>query len=830
MKISKIEGKIIKTAQDFEGYFTGNIPDYATSFLGTPAVDASQINSMFGKSSEAINLVNQFDSSLLNNISFVFNFAKSGAYGVYLSELDRAIKTKALQKKLEEKGYLVKPDEKGMLRAYTSDKVPEKKQEEIQKDIDEIYRDLESKGGSAIGINMNRVLESSKQDAATSNSKDPNIWEWMAILHLGGTLAHEATHAKGARDESGPETEENAFITWALPRINEKYQADLKSKGQEELFAPLNIGTGQRHAQGSRWYKKAQLNYYPAEIYSRPTGSDLQGRFPTGFVPETGRTPWGLESQQGQGVPIEKRLSREFMSALPKGLSQENDVLEKQLRKYTAGDKKLDPHAIIELLLSEGHTEPQDYTPLEKLLEDKRPKPLLLPLKNASKTIKVATLFGWMNNLDLDDGSTIPGLSDRVMAWDDRDECFSEEEEWIRKQPRYNPTYDIKGFYYRYIEPRFKPELFDDMTKDYSGVHPAKRFASKERELDSDFIKIISILSAIRSNIDNRHIANTRLIMTEDILPLINKLFVRENTRQVNIFDCGKADDGKNIYAVWISVPNVSVDDITRAEKYLQGNGSDEDAKLVDVLFKGTERKESIIREIIGTARDICKEYGIKDVYIAGGYPRDMVMGTPMSEVEDLDFSGAWPNQSLKVGGLVAEKLGVSDVRIFHRTMTLSFVYRNVKVDFKGNFTPVEIRELLRKRSIPTTALNFDIYNRDFTINMLVYDITNNKIYDISGEAKKDIENKVIRTYFEPHYVCKGNPLIILRALKFQIRYGFEIDHDLMTAMIKYAPLLFDGRYSEGRLILARESVKKEGINEASQLFQEFGLLKLEDL
>lgn len=823
--------KIIKEAQGFGGYYTGNIPEYGAQFLGTSAVDASQINSLFGKSSEAINLVNQFDSSLLLNISFIFNFAKSGAYGVYLSELDRAIKTKALQKKLEQMGYVVKPSDQGILKAYAPENAPRKNQEDIQKDIDKVYQDLESKGGSAIGINMNSILDASKKDASVSNSKDPSIWEWIAILHIGGTIVHEATHARGATDEASPEAQEAAFITWALPRVNLKYKDYLEGKGQGDTYNPLSMTSQKRHANRNTWYKKAQWNYYPREIYnSSPTGSDISGRHPDHYPQDvdSGRAAWGLEMMQRENVPIERRLSKEFMSPLPQNLSQEHDILEEQLRKYTQGDKKIDPELIIEELLSEGHTEPQAYTSIETLLENKRPKPLLLPLKKASRMNKTATLFGWMNNLEISDGSTIPGLGDRVMAWDDRDECFSEEETWIRKQVRYNPTYDIKGFYYRWIEPRFQPQLFDDMTRDYSGTHPAKRFASNQ-SVPSDLVKILSVLGHVKSKVLDRKIKNTRLIISQELLPLINKIFSGNKLIQLNLFDCGNVENDK-VSSVWISVPEVMVSDIQKAENYLQGKGAKEDESLIDDLFGSSVQKENAIREIIGVVRDTCKEYGIRDIYLAGGYPRDVAMGRSLVDVEDLDFSCAWPNQSLKVGGLVAEKLNATDIQIFHRTMTLSFTHKNIKVDFKGNYNPVEIREQLRKNKIPTTALNFDIYNRDFTMNMLIYDVMADKIYDISGEAKKDIERKTIRTYFDPNFICKENPLIILRALKFQIRYGFEIEHDLAVAMIKNAPLLFDGRYSEERLLLARESVKREGKKEASELFQEFGLQKIESL
>ena len=162
--------KITKISQGFGGYFTGNVPEYATQFLGTSMVDASQISSMFGKANEAVNLVNRFDSSLLWNISFIFNFAQSGAYGVYLSELDRAIKIKALAKKLEQQGYEIKETGQG-LTAFPKTSFP-KTTEQIQQDIDKLYADLQSKGGTAIGINMNSILNASRQDAIEMESRN----------------------------------------------------------------------------------------------------------------------------------------------------------------------------------------------------------------------------------------------------------------------------------------------------------------------------------------------------------------------------------------------------------------------------------------------------------------------------------------------------------------------------------------------------------------------------------------------------------------------------------------------------------------------------------
>ena len=813
-------------AEDYSGYFSGDVPDYAVNFLGTGSVEASQVNAMFVKSNDAIDLVNKFDSSLLSNVSFIFNFAKSGAYGVYLSSLDRAIKTKALQKQLEGKGYKVEPNQQGMLIAFPTQE--EKSQEDIQNDIDSLYQDLEQKGGTAFGINMNAVLSAAKQDALATGSQDPEIWQWMAVLHLGGTLVHEAIHAKGHGDEGPSENAEQRFVEWALPIINEEYKSDLESQGRGEDFNPLTIGSGVRHASKKGWYRYAQMAYYvPQTFLAEPTGSDLAGRHALSSPYEEGRADWGMMMQQDQSVPIEKRLSRQYMSPLPKDLDQAHDIFEEQLRKYTRGDEKLDPKATTEGLLSEGHDENRGYTILEGLLDETRVKPLIVPLNKdaSSKIYKTATLFGWMNNLEISDGSTIPGLSDRVMAWDDRDESFSEEEEWIKQQPRYNPSYDIKGMYYRWIEPRFKPELWDNMIQNRSGVHPAKRFASK---IDTDLVDILRILGTAKNKIDKGIIYCTRFLLTEDVVPIIEDIF-DGGEFDIETFKVGTQEDGETVYSFWIAKAPLDKKLVKNAEDYLQGY-NDEARTVAEGLLGINDQKLQTIVKILDTTKNICREYVVEDVYLIGGYPRDLVLKSSPSDIEDLDFSSAWPNQGIKVGGLLAEKLGVKDVKLYHRTMTLNFDYQGVKIDFKGNFSPMEVRKKLRERGIKVTPLNLDVYNRDFTINMLLYNINKDTIHDISGYAQKDLDNGVIRTFFNSDYTCKQNPIIILRAIKFKIRYGFDIHPDLEKAMKDNVDLLFSGNLSNERLILARENVKKEGKKEAEKLFKQFGLEKLGEL
>lgn len=819
MKIRKI--KEAQQVQDTEGYFMGEVPDYAVNMLGGGSVDTSQISGAFSNVDDAIRLVNQFDGSLLANVSFIFNFTKEGAYGVYLSALDRAIKTKALERKLEQSGYVVQVNDKGLLTAYPKDE--ETSREEVQKDIDRLYADIEGQGGTAFGINMGKVLEAARRDAASSESNDPEVWKWMAILHLGSTIVHEAIHAKGSTSEAPSESGEARFMEWALPIINEEYKRSFS--GSEDEFQPLVVGSK------NTWYKKAQ-NYVTKSFFERPTGSDLAGRFPVGMQTDMGMAGWALLMQQDQSIPIEKRLGRQYMSPVPEDLDQQNDSYELQLRKYTRDSEKIDSRETMEDLLSKDYDDSMiAYQPIEELLEEQRPKPLMVPIHKSASLTKKATLFGWMNNLEISDGSTIPGLGDRVMEWEDADEDFREEEKWIRSQPRYNPTYDIKGFYYRYIEPRFKPTLWDSYNSDLGGTAPARRFASKEEDQEDvqEFYKILAIINQIKSKIANGKIPSTRILVSDDLLDVIYQYLNKDSV--VNTYASILDDSGDDkVVALWFFSPRLSNDAIARAEKIFRDGVQDvSEEKFLESLLKVRARRSANIKKIMREVKKICVQYKIRDLYAVGGYARSKAMKEPLWKVKDIDFSASWPMQSIKVGGLLAERLGVRDVHISNRTGTMTFYYKDVKIDFRGSYSPVDIRFLMRKNRIKITPLNMDIYNRDFTMNMLIYDIVKGRLFDVSGSSIPDIQHKTIRTFFDPHYICSQNPIVILRAIKFHVRYGFKIDEELEKAMIINAPLLFDGQYDDDRLIAAREEILSE-TKTAERIFEDFGISKIMEL
>lgn len=76
-----------------------------------------------------------------------------------------------------------------------------------------------------------------------------------------------------------------------------------------------------------------------------------------------------------------------------------------------------------------------------------------------------------------------------------------------------------------------------------------------------------------------------------------------------------------------------------------------------------------------------------------------------------------------------------------------------------------------------------DVMRRDFTINGLYYDPATESIIDYVG-GFPDLQRKYLRTIGQPFVRFKQDPVRMLRLLKFQARFGFEIDSQAHIALL----------------------------------------------
>ena len=174
------------------------------------------------------------------------------------------------------------------------------------------------------------------------------------------------------------------------------------------------------------------------------------------------------------------------------------------------------------------------------------------------------------------------------------------------------------------------------------------------------------------------------------------------------------------------------------------------------------------------------------DVYLAGGAVRDGILNMP---VKDLDFVVA--NHGLTGGidcaAFIAQKLGNfkqdSNPVIFPTYGTAKLVLPNgMDVEFVAPRKEKYVSES-RKPEVFEGTLYDDAVRRDFTMNALFTRLSDNQLLDLTGQGQVDLGNGVIRTTSDATWIFSEDPLRMIRAVRFAVKYGFDIPFSLLRAI-----------------------------------------------
>lgn len=172
------------------------------------------------------------------------------------------------------------------------------------------------------------------------------------------------------------------------------------------------------------------------------------------------------------------------------------------------------------------------------------------------------------------------------------------------------------------------------------------------------------------------------------------------------------------------------------------------------------------------------------NLYLVGGATRDMLLNR---EVSDYD--------------LVSDAL-VNEIKEFYQNIDLSFEkYGSIRLIFDNEIFDVttlrmEEYDAPRKPSKIEYVknINLDYLRRDFTINAIYMDMDNN-FFDFCN-GKNDLLLKTIRIIGDPDTRLKEDPLRILRAIRFSIQLGFNIDTKLEESIHRNLHLLGEISYT----------------------------------
>jgi putative nucleotidyltransferase with HDIG domain len=188
-------------------------------------------------------------------------------------------------------------------------------------------------------------------------------------------------------------------------------------------------------------------------------------------------------------------------------------------------------------------------------------------------------------------------------------------------------------------------------------------------------------------------------------------------------------------------------------------------------------------------------------VYLAGGAVRDELMGL---DLHDIDLVIEFPSGGIEFAKWITKRLNIyssSNPVIFERFGTAKFNLRGINHNGQ-DLSDLDIECVMtrqekytagsRKPEVSVGSLKQDVERRDFTVNSMLKDLTTGEILDLTGMGKDDLKKGVIRTPLDPDIIFAEDPLRMLRAIRFTVKYGWTLPLFMIRSIKNNSHLLKD--------------------------------------
>lgn len=202
---------------------------------------------------------------------------------------------------------------------------------------------------------------------------------------------------------------------------------------------------------------------------------------------------------------------------------------------------------------------------------------------------------------------------------------------------------------------------------------------------------------------------------------------------------------------------------------------------------------------LLNKIADVAAESKIP-LYIVGGFVRDLLLDTP-----SLDFDLVVEGDAIALAKSVSEKLG-GRVTSHNRFGTAKWFLDKEELIILGctqevkDSLPAAMDFISARRefythpsALPTVArgsIKLDLHRRDFTINTLALRLDGQhygELYDYWG-GLDDLKAQVVKVLHSLSFV--DDPTRILRAVRYEQRYGFKLDDRTRDLMLEAKGLL----------------------------------------
>lgn len=195
---------------------------------------------------------------------------------------------------------------------------------------------------------------------------------------------------------------------------------------------------------------------------------------------------------------------------------------------------------------------------------------------------------------------------------------------------------------------------------------------------------------------------------------------------------------------------------------------------------------KAISKSIKGT------EYENK-VFVVGGFVRDLIMGKDPKDIDLLIDGDINAGAGITFAEWFCKKENIfkkdSNPLVYGLYGTSMFQFMGEKIECVAPRSE-KYQNDSRKPVVSSCTLEDDCFRRDFTVNSLFINISNNELVDYSKNGLNDIKNKVIRSTSNPDVIFTEDPLRILRAIRFAARFNSTIEEKTFEGMKRHVDRL----------------------------------------
>jgi poly(A) polymerase len=220
--------------------------------------------------------------------------------------------------------------------------------------------------------------------------------------------------------------------------------------------------------------------------------------------------------------------------------------------------------------------------------------------------------------------------------------------------------------------------------------------------------------------------------------------------------------------------------------------------------------------------------------YEVGGKIRDELLGIESKDIDYVavpNFDRITKNSSVEdVFNLLVEDIKLRGYEIYLITPRAYTIRAKMAAgvliaDFVLARREIGYEEGTRTPIVVPGTLEEDLARRDFTVNAMAKDPLTGNIIDPFG-GQEDIKKKLLRTPIDGSITFSDDPLRLLRAVRFAITKGFEIDYNIQR-------MLHSFNYEERFGVVSEERIREElykcfkyNTNRTLNYLLEFGKLR----